>query len=177
MEKDGFSLIVIRQPISSKEGLPLSSFGWSCWRERHQAPRHESRGHSCWGAVTALEQKNLEVWTVLWPGQESWDHSKALAGSSGITISHPSRKVSVFLIIAQGPVESSSSHRKLLMRKQNSFSRCHCESRNIIWYLLQPSLPRGLLAVTNVILLVTVLVNESYCSNLHESKLIIFLLS
>lgn len=36
---------------------------------------------------------------------------------------------------------------------------------------------RGLLPVANVILLVSVLVNESHCSNLHESKIIIFLLS
>lgn len=44
-------------------------------------------------------------------------------------------------------------------------------------FTTEPLLPRGLLTVTNGIPLVTVLVNESYCSNLHESKIIIFLLS
>lgn len=45
-----------------------------------------------------------------------------------------------------------------------------------VWDFRQPQLPRGRPTVTNAILQVTVLVNESHCSNLHESEIIIFLL-
>lgn len=82
---------------------------------------------------------------------------------------------SVFPIITEGPAESRSSPENYSEAKV-SFKVPLGKSKQICC-LLQPQLPRGLLPVTNVILLVTVLVNESYCSNLHESKIIIFLLS
>lgn len=88
-----------------------------------------------------------------------------------------------------GVSEASPSHRisssyckwpqrtqKTAERKAESPSRCHRAGRNVRDFR-QLWLPRGLPTVTNAILLVTVLVNESHCSNLHESEIIIFLLS
>lgn len=106
------------------------------------------------------------------PGQERESHPGTWAGSASWSLPISQERLRG-PDVANGPREAWEATWE---KKAESPSRCHPENEQCLGFQTALALPRGLPTVTNAILQVTVLVNESHCSNLHESEIIIFLL-